>query len=517
MMREQDAPKLIGREVAMISRRIRILACLLVVFWTLGLPVGRGMAQQSMITVDGDVRLFTVLSALQAAGFGNEGNAPVNVLSLRKQVRDAIEKDLPGELRERLKQFVETHTEGANRATLISKYVSLALVMDQPPKFGYVWGKSKLPPDVLSIVEFEPMVKEFYEAVHFERIWSKAQPPLETLIARYQEPVMRSIQQTEAYLRLPSSSYLGRHYYIVIDMLSGVTGNMARNYGEDYYLVIQPSPQPDLEDLRHQFLHFVMDPLSLKYANRFYHKRALMDLVTSNPNLDPQFKGDFMLFTTECMIRAIELRLKKIPSAKIDDELTRNTVSGFFLVKHFYDQWEDFQKGDQGIRETLGDMVEAIPMEGVRKYAASLSLVKLPAPPTMPKAVKSENEKKLEEAENLLSDEKYELAKKIFQQIAEVDEGLRPRALYAMGVASSLQQNHEAAKAFFEQTLALKNIDNATKVWSRIYLGRLYDMGGERENALKEYAAAVEIGDDTRGAQAAAKRGLEKPYGMKKE
>jgi len=471
--------------------------------------------QSSMITVDGDIRLFTVLSALNAAGYQFGPAVYPAVSATRQQVREAIEKELPAELRENLKQFYELHHEGTERSVELSKYVSLALMLDQPPKFGFIWSQDKLPPDVLPIVDFEPLVKQFYEAVHMERLWSKAQPPLEHYIASQQAGILRTIQQTEAYLRLPSSSYLGRHYFIVVDVLGTSTAALARNYGEDYYLVTGPSSQANLDEIRHQFLHFVLDPLSLKFADRFYHKRELIDLATNNPNLDPQFKKDFMLFAIECVIRAAELRMRKLPAAKAEDELTLNAASGFFLIRHFYNQFQEFEKGERGIRESLGDMVESVDMDATKKYVASLALVSVPPTPPAPKRTRTESEKKLDEAEDLISEEKYEVAKRIFKQVADSDETLRAKALYGMGVACSLQRNTDDAKTYFELALNEKSADTATKAWSHICLGRLYDLAGERENALQEYAAAVQLGDDTRGALAAAKQGLEKPYGAK--
>ena len=54
---------------------------------------------------------------------------------------------------------------------------------------------------------------------------------------------------------------------------------------------------------------------------------------------------------------------------------------------------------------------------------------------------------------------------------------------------------------------------SSIKVWAHIYLARLHDLEGDRDRALKEYRAAVDIGDNTRNAQDVAQRGLNKPFG----
>ena len=51
-----------------------------------------------------------------------------------------------------------------------------------------------------------------------------------------------------------------------------------------------------------------------------------------------------------------------------------------------------------------------------------------------------------------------------------------------------------------------------TEVWSHIYLGRIFDIQGDRVRAVNEYSKAKQTGDDTGGAQAEAEKSLKKPY-----
>ncbi len=47
---------------------------------------------------------------------------------------------------------------------------------------------------------------------------------------------------------------------------------------------------------------------------------------------------------------------------------------------------------------------------------------------------------------------------------------------------------------------------------SHIYLGRIFDLQGNREAALEQYRAALAAGDSSPGTKAAAERGLKQPY-----
>jgi hypothetical protein len=51
------------------------------------------------------------------------------------------------------------------------------------------------------------------------------------------------------------------------------------------------------------------------------------------------------------------------------------------------------------------------------------------------------------------------------------------------------------------------------KVWSYVYLARILDLECNRGRALEYYQQAVNLGDDTRNAQVAARAGVQKPYG----
>ena len=51
------------------------------------------------------------------------------------------------------------------------------------------------------------------------------------------------------------------------------------------------------------------------------------------------------------------------------------------------------------------------------------------------------------------------------------------------------------------------------KVWSYIYLARIFDLECARDRAVEYYQQAIKVGDNTRNAQAAAREGLAKPYG----
>lgn len=88
-------------------------------------------------------------------------------------------------------------------------------------------------------------------------------------------------------------------------------------------------------------------------------------------------------------------------------------------------------------------------------------------------------------------------------------------AHFRIAEAYFYQKNYQAAANAFRAALD-GDLDPSYKwveVWSHIYIGKIYDLTGQRERAVNEYSRAQHLKDDTGGAQAEADRYLKKPYG----
>jgi len=87
-------------------------------------------------------------------------------------------------------------------------------------------------------------------------------------------------------------------------------------------------------------------------------------------------------------------------------------------------------------------------------------------------------------------------------------------AEFRMAEAFFYQKNYSAAANGFRDALD-GNIDPSFKwveVWGHIYLGKVYDIAGDRARAVNEYSKAQQTNDDTGGAQDEAKKYLAQPY-----
>jgi tetratricopeptide (TPR) repeat protein len=100
-----------------------------------------------------------------------------------------------------------------------------------------------------------------------------------------------------------------------------------------------------------------------------------------------------------------------------------------------------------------------------------------------------------------------------YQRALSIQPG-RPLANFRMGEAFFYQKNYQAAaNAFREASQTVPEpSEKWTEVWSHIYLGRIFDLLGQRERAVNEYSKAKQTNDDTGGAQQAAEGFLKKAY-----
>ncbi|MGB7436518.1 MAG: M1 family aminopeptidase [Candidatus Acidiferrum sp.] len=90
----------------------------------------------------------------------------------------------------------------------------------------------------------------------------------------------------------------------------------------------------------------------------------------------------------------------------------------------------------------------------------------------------------------------------------------RSLANFRMGEAFFYQKNYQASANAFREALAAvpEPSEKWTEVWSHIYLGKIFDLLGQRERALHEYDKARQTNDNTGNAQAYAEALIKKPY-----
>lgn len=487
-------------------------AALLVV--ALALPA-TGRAQQSgNVILDGNEQLFCVLAALNASGY-DTGMTLDTGNNTRELVREFLaKKKIP--VVEEIRRFYLGHKIPDDPGADLGQYVSLALLLGPAPDFKTTVAKSDLPPDAKDVADLIPLLKTFYQQADLLDLWSRLQTRYQAEILRYNESVRSSIQFTDAYLRFPSGAYLGRTYSIFLDLLGSPNQVQARIYGANYFLVITPSKQTKLKEIRYQYLHFLLDPLAVKYAPELNRKGDLRMAVRQAPMLASDFKEDFPLLLTECLIRAAELRMDKLPKAEAEKSVQDLTASGLLLTPYFYSALADYEKQDTSISAYYKSMIAGIDVDDETAKAAKIKFMPRPAAEQSKNLpAQTEEERLLNGADNSVYLAHYDEAKTAYLEILEKVNPKSERALYGLAAVYTYTRKPDLAEEYFKKALDTAH-DLRIATWSHIYLGRIYDLKGKREDALAQYRAASVTATAYPEALRAVQAGLVEPFGSKK-
>jgi aminopeptidase N len=100
-----------------------------------------------------------------------------------------------------------------------------------------------------------------------------------------------------------------------------------------------------------------------------------------------------------------------------------------------------------------------------------------------------------------------------YQRALSIQPG-RPLANFRMGEAFFYQRNYQAAANAFRESLQAvpEPSEKWTECWGHVYLGKIFDLLGQRERGVNEYSKAKQTNDDTGGCQAESQRWLTKAY-----
>ena len=473
-----------------------------------------GLAQQpANVSLEANEQLFSVLAALNAAGY-DTGLGVDTGNPTRDEVRAVLaKKNIP--VVPQLRKFYEEHRIAGDSGADLGQYVSLALLLGPPPDFALSARQTDLPPDARKVVGLVPLLKNFYEQANLVAIWSKKQARYQAEIDRYSEPVRNSIELADAYLRFPSGAYLGRKYSIDLSLLGAPEQVQARIYGSNYYLVVTPSKQLKVAEIRHQYLHFLLDPLAVKYAAEIHQKAPLLRVAREAPNLGRDFKDDFSLLETECLIRAVELRMDKPLKAAAEKSVQELTESGLILVPFFYSALAAYEQQEASMNVFYKDMVRGIDLDQEQKRLASVSFSPRPEPPNnAAQPALSEEERMLNQGDNYIYENRYSEAQGAFQAVLEKFDPNNERALFGLAIVASNTRKPDTAEEYFSKVLE-RGRDVRLVTWSHIYLGRIQDLKGNRKEALEQYRAASLTAAGYPEALRAVQNGLAHPFGSK--
>jgi hypothetical protein len=490
--------------------------------------------------------VFLMAAALNACGYdeGLEESAPV-----RKRVRDEMSQALAKSEDARAKRdkvclYIAQHRM-TGTVKDIAQYISLALYLTPPPELETSAELTEMPPDSTQVVEIVPLLKDFVAAVDLHGIWLAVHPIYDREADRLHDPLSNMIVSTNLYLKLPASTYEGRRFVVVIEPLLSPRTVNARVYGTDYVVVVSPvDGQIRMGDVRHTYLHYVIEPLLYARANAIDRMQPILKEVRDAP-LEFRYRNDTVPLTIECLIKAIEARtmdtgvpVYTIPAGTPRSELPRyeherqiyqqkvdvvrlaavrhDMTQGFVLTQYFYEQLIQFEKDPASLRDSIGEMVYSMDVDQQVHRARQIEFDK-EADGDVLQQSKPRKLTGLDLAEARLASGDVATASSMARQVLTVHGDTlesvadSARANFILARADLLAGHPEDAFNGFQKTLATSK-DSRLLAWSHIYLGRMLDLECKRDEAISEYKEALEARDGQQDTRLAAERGVKTAY-----
>jgi tetratricopeptide (TPR) repeat protein len=478
----------------------------------------RTVEARSPLTFQADEELFDTLCAVYAAGSRASGSSGAPTAEPADAALRQALLSAQGPATDALRNFYQTHLL-ASPDEVVSRYISYALVVGAPPSYPYLLEVDELPPDVLSLEGFTSVLAAFHKEAGLAAQWRRLQPLYDQQIAPIEGPVLKLTQIAAAYVREIQEPTATRSFRVIVEpMVGGRT--QFRNYGDQYSVVIGSNGPAAMNKIRHAYLHYLLDPLPLKYGSLVASKRDILHYAAQAPRLPEVYKEDFTAFVTECFIKAVELRLDRLAPTDLEKDETQYDQDGYVLVRTFVAQLREFEKAEPAMSLYFGDMLRTIQIGPEEKRIEKIQYAAVQAAPEnaeQERQAPSELQKWLREGNNAIAAQDGAQAAAAFERIlAKYPDA--PRALYGLALASAMQHDAQKASELFERVIQLsaegsgEKVDSGVLAWSHVYLGRIHDVQGERDQAVAEYKAALAVDGAPQTAVAAAEQGAARGF-----
>ncbi|HYP53182.1 MAG TPA: hypothetical protein VEQ42_06555, partial [Pyrinomonadaceae bacterium] len=295
------------------------------------------------VRVEPEPRLIVMMAALEAAGL--ELTPPgARPSPFRTQVRADL-AGLDADLRARMQTFFRRNRlpDPATPAEQAARSVSLAYVLGPPPAFELPARTDDLPSGVLEVLDFAPLVREFYRRSGIDERLPEYVRAAQAAGAQMRPAAVEMVRSVLTYLHTrPQLSYFERvpttaapasgdrrrqtgpppvttrererTFRLVPDLLAAPGAINFRVIGDDYYAIAPAGTGASSAELRRAYLQFVIDPLVLRFnrelASRRAEIRALLDEERARAKSD--ITVDVFLATARSLVAAADARMTEV-------------------------------------------------------------------------------------------------------------------------------------------------------------------------------------------------------------
>ncbi|MET0625317.1 MAG: hypothetical protein ABW250_20430 [Pyrinomonadaceae bacterium] len=291
------------------------------------------------IEVAPDPRLIALMAALDAAGWD-----PTPAGERPSVFRELVRKDSAGldaALRKRMQDFYARNAlkdAGVTAAEQASRYVSLAYTLGPPPAFDAPARSEDLPGGVLEVLDFVPLLREFYRASGLDARLADYVAMHRAAGDKLRAPTLEMARGVLAYLNTRPETIINervtvpapaagdkkkeekrvsvvrereRHFRVVPDLLGAPGAINFRAVGDDYYAIVPADTDPRLSEMRRAYVQFIVDPLVARFSREVGARRAeikqILDAETARKGRN--FGPDVFLAVARSLVAATDARM----------------------------------------------------------------------------------------------------------------------------------------------------------------------------------------------------------------
>lgn len=297
------------------------------------------------VRIEPDKRLMVVLATLEVARTINDSGESVPVINTPlstqgKQFRELLKSDLAAlneDLRQKISTFViqyKRRNPNKTDAELVASFVSMAYALTPVPELADPVVTSDLPGNLLDVLDFAPLVRDFYRRSSFAgnlpeyvkqyqsasdaKLRSSAKEMVNELLnylhtrpqTIYTEKVKTETQKTKrTVLTNIETRERERRFTIVPEMLAPVGTINFVNVKDDYYAILSPDTDLVVSEVRRGFLQFVVDPIVLSNAKDIASIRdSVKTILDDRRKIDPGISPDVYLTVSRSLVAAIDAK-----------------------------------------------------------------------------------------------------------------------------------------------------------------------------------------------------------------
>ncbi len=457
------------------------------------------------------------MAALNLAGFDLDASS-FKADSARAVVRARM-AGLSPDLRTRVIEFCRSRDAEPDPLQRQGKYISFALLLNGPPKFNLAVAPDELPPDARTLLGFEPLLEELWHAGGLDKLWNEVRPQYLAEIEAYRPLIRDMIVSTLHYFRTEARVSLDRRMTLAPDLLNGYNVINARNLSHDYMVVVGPSrgDEKPMRSVRHEYLHFLIDPLLAKYVGYLPDAEPFLARVREQPKALERYQNNFYLLVTESLLQMVELRLDAPPSDRENATMIEVYDQGLILAPYFEETLRKFEGETESLASVFKNFIEGIRWEAEASRSAAIDKLRSPAAekPAGRESADGSEEKSaaelrslLTEANQLLMERKFDESKELLEKALKINSR-SAGALFGLAQIAGQNQDLAGALDLYARASADAGPDVWIAAWARVHRGRIFRLQGDLEAARSEWSGVLELRGDLRGADEAAKKDLE--------